>query len=399
MRNDLGGGTAGTADAHEAVAAVSETTAGGAGYQAYYDGFWSTASRLAAQADADLAAGHLASARAAYLRAASYYDLCLYFVLGTRARAHEAGVYAVMQRCWNRATRLLDPPGERVHIPYGSTWLPGYLLRPAGPPARRPTVILNNGSDGQNVDLFAFGGAAALDRGWNALIFEGPGQGSLLFERKIFFRPDWERVITPVVDWLTARPDVDPRRIALTGWGMCGASVIRAAAFERRLAAVVADPGVTDAWLAFPPVLRGLFVGGAPRAEVNGAWNNVIVPALTASQRCTLAKRSELFGLPYLAAARAGQVFTDLHALGTAIMAVSCERVAALVTAPVLVTAYQEEMFYPGQAQQLYGLLPPWLLRALHTFTTAEGALVRDAPAAPRTRNQVVFDWLDATLG
>ena len=107
-----------------------------------------------------------------------------------------------------------------------------------------------------------FGGAAALERGYNALIFEGPGQGSMLFEREIFFRPDWEHVVTPIVDWLTAQPDVDANRIAITGWSLCGESVIRAAAFEHRLAAVVADPGVLDVWLSYPAFLRKLFTGG-----------------------------------------------------------------------------------------------------------------------------------------
>ena len=92
--------------------------------------------------------------------------------------------------------------------------------------------------------MYAFGGAAALERGYHALIFEGPGQGSMLFERQIPFRPDWENVITPVVDYLRSRPDVDPARIALTGWSLGGELAIRAAAFEHRLAAVVADPGI-----------------------------------------------------------------------------------------------------------------------------------------------------------
>jgi hypothetical protein len=77
---------------------------------------------------------------------------------------------------------------------------------------RRPTVILNNGQDSQSVALYAYGGAAALERGYNALIFEGPGQGSMLFERQIPFRPDWEEVITPVVDCLLSHRDVDPSR-------------------------------------------------------------------------------------------------------------------------------------------------------------------------------------------
>jgi hypothetical protein len=63
-----------------------------------------------------------------------------------------------------------------------------------------------NGSDAQNIDIYAFGGAAAIERDWTALIFEGPGQGSMLFERKIPFRPDWEKVITPIVDFLLNAP-------------------------------------------------------------------------------------------------------------------------------------------------------------------------------------------------
>ena len=79
-------------------------------------------------ADAQLAAGHAVSARSAYLRAATYYDLCLFFVLGTRQHAYEASVYARMQRNWNAAARLFDPPFERVRIPYDGSWLPGYFL-------------------------------------------------------------------------------------------------------------------------------------------------------------------------------------------------------------------------------------------------------------------------------
>ena len=88
-------------------------------------------------------------------------------------------------------------------------------------------MILNNGNDAQNVDRYAWGGAAAIERGWNALIFEGPGQGSVWFERGIPFRPDWEHVITPVVDYLRARPEVDPERIAAIGWSQGGELIAR----------------------------------------------------------------------------------------------------------------------------------------------------------------------------
>jgi dienelactone hydrolase len=374
-------------------------SAGCRGYQTYYDAFSATARRLGQLAGRELAAGHRISARSAYLRAATYWDVSLFFVLGTRFHAHEAAVFAAMQRNWAAACALFDPPWEFVRIPYEQTWLPGYFLRPGTAAVRRPTVILNNGSDGQNIDLVAFGGAAALERGFNALILEGPGQGSVLFEREIPFRPHWEHVLTPVVNYLAGRPDVDARRIGVTGWSMCGESVIRAAAFEHRLAAVVADPGLRDAWLAFPAIVRTLFAGGASKAEVNHIWNTEYVPALTPRERYTFAKRAELFGRPYLLAARAGRMFTDLYDLGETIRHVSCGPVARTVTSPTLVLSYEQEQFYPGQAPESYDLLQPGLRTAFHRFTTAQGAEFRCAPMAPQTRNQVVFDWLDSIIG
>ena len=152
-------------------------------------------------------------------------------------------------------------------------------------------MILNNGSDAQNVDLYTFGGAAALERGYNALIFEGPGQGSMLFERKIPYRPDWQHVVSPIVDWLRARSDVDSSRIAITGWSMCGASVIEAAGYEHRLAAVVADPGVLDAWAVWPEDIRKLADSGAGRAEINRVWTRDFIPHIHGTSAFTVKKR------------------------------------------------------------------------------------------------------------
>ena len=304
-------------------------------------------------------------------------------------------MYAAMQRCWNAATQLFGPPFERVRIPYGRTWMPGYLLRPDTRPVRRPTLILNNGSDAQNIDLYAFGGAAALERGYNALIFEGPGQGSMLFERQIPFRADWEHVITPIVDYLQGRPDVDPRRIAITGWSLCGESVIRAAAFEHRLAAVAADPGVLDAWLAWPAQIRGLFKPGATKQQVNAEWR-ASIPHLHPVIRFTLMKRAELYARQFLLAARAGRVFTNLWLLGMIQMQLNVRKAVSQVSSPTLITGYEQDQFVPGQGQKVYALLRS--RKAYHYFTSAHGAEYHDGPMAPQTRNQLVFDWLDTVL-
>jgi len=392
----LGGVAYGAGEIGEIFETANAINAQGLSYQTYFDNFVATAQRVGRIADEALRAGHRASARSAYLRSAQYFDQALFFVLGTRTPRLEPRIYASMQRQWDRATQLFDPPFERIAIPYQGSTLPGYFLKPSRSATKRPTVIINNGSDAENVDVWAFGGAAAIERGYNALIFEGPGQGSTLFERGIPFRPDWEHVITPIVDYLHTRRDVDTRRIAMTGWSFTGELVIRAAAFEKRIAAVCADPGSVDTWLAYPETLRGLFAHGATRAQVNQIWNHDIVPALTPSDRFLFKKRTEIFGRRFLRTARAGKVLSDFWAFGQQAMRYSNLDVIDRVSAPVLVTSYQLEQFYPGQAHRLYHALRS--RKKLVTFTIAEGAEYHDAPMAPQRRNQVIFDWLDDTL-
>lgn len=391
----------GCAEFGELVTVVNQVNAAGASYQSYYESFWALAQRTSALADAEVAAGRTASARSAYLRASTYYDMCLYFILGTTAAAQEASAYAACQRCFQAASQLSDLPFEPVRIPYGNTWLPGYLLRPDDRLVRRPTIILNNGQDAQHIALYPMA-VDALKRGYNALLFYGPGQGEMLFERQVPFRPDWENVISPVVDFLRSRPDVDPERIILNGSSLGGELVIRAAAFEHRLAAVVADPGFLSPWLTweanFPPIASTL-ASGASAQEVNAIWQNDIIPALGPVGSYEVAKTSEGYGEQFLRAARARQVFTDMYDFAMTVMKFTVADVAGQVTAPALVTTYEQDTLVIPPAEQGSEVFK--LLRGAkrsHYFTAADGAQFHCAPMAPQTRNQVIYDWLDGIL-
>ena len=102
--------------------------------------------------------------------------------------------------------------------------------------------------------MYFLGAAAALERGYNCLTFEGPGQGTVVRKQKLPFRPDWEKVVSSVIDFVVSseRREVDPQRIALVGYSMGGYLAPRAAAFEDRIAACIADDGVIsiyDAWI------------------------------------------------------------------------------------------------------------------------------------------------------
>ena len=48
--------------------------------------------------------------------------------------------------------------------------------------------------------MWAFGVAGALRRGYNAFTYDGPVQNTMLWIHNVPFRPDWEAVVTPIVD-------------------------------------------------------------------------------------------------------------------------------------------------------------------------------------------------------
>lgn len=232
--------------------------------------FWTWAAlgrRVREQGEKSAARGRSASARDAFLRAAGYFGLALVGVEScedpeTRLRE----VFGEHRDCFDRFAQAWDPPAERVAIPYEGRTLPGYLVSPTDRPGPLSTVIVNNGGDGTVSSAWTLLGAPAVARGHRALLFDGPGQQSMLFDHGVTFRPDWEKVVTPVVDFLSARSDVDAGRIALAGISQAGYWVPRALAFEHRIAAAVADPGVVAVaeswWRRLGPELRGLWDSG-----------------------------------------------------------------------------------------------------------------------------------------
>ena len=122
--------------------------------------------------------------------------------------------------------------------------MPAYFVPAAGyAAATRPTIIFTNGYDGTITDMLFASVLAARARGYHSLMFDGPGQGGMLFEHGIPLRPDWETVVSAVVDFALSLPQVNPKKIALSGWSLGGYLAPRAASGEPRLAACVADPG------------------------------------------------------------------------------------------------------------------------------------------------------------
>jgi pimeloyl-ACP methyl ester carboxylesterase len=218
------------------------------------------AGRVRIEAESSRLHGHRVSARDGFLRASNYYRNAYVFLFGQPVNPELRRAYDLHRQSFRHAVELMDSAVEEVSIPYENTTLRGYFFRALGD-APRPTLILNGGYDGTAEECYFWNAVAGLRRGYHCLIFDGPGQGAALIEQGLTFRPDWENVIRPMVDWLHARPEVDRRRIAIIGLSFGGYLALRAASGEPRLAACVADPGQFSLLEIFqariPPFLSG----------------------------------------------------------------------------------------------------------------------------------------------
>lgn len=351
------------------------------GFQAYHDAGEEARTLAAKAADAH----HRVSARAAYLWAAGYFSAAMRFADGTKDPDRMAACWRQYNECWIAAAGLFDPPAERLEIPYEGAALTAWFLRADASRRRRPLVILNTGADGLENSMYIHGGAGALARGYNCLILNGPGQGDSLWTRKLYFRPDWEKVITPVVDAMLRHREVDAKRIALIGVSQGGYWVPRALAFEHRIAAGVADPGVwdvSDPWLHnLPKFVRDVLDAG------NKAQFDQMIRMGTSSNpraRAMLRFRMRPFGT------------SSFYDAFQAVRKYNLADVASRITCPMLITDPQGEQFFAGQARKLYDALQS--KKQLVEFTKEQGAGEHCEVAAPGYRDYCIYNWLDETL-
>jgi alpha-beta hydrolase superfamily lysophospholipase len=220
----------------------------GDGDDASFHGAWNEAAeRLTNEATASLANGHRASARDLYLRASVFHAASCHPLYGEPVDPRLLSAFRRQVEAFDKGLALSDPPVEPLAIPFADTPLPAYLLPASGRAHEvRPLLILTNGYDATITDLYFASAAAASRRGYHCLMFDGPGQGALLFEHGVRLRPDWETVIAAVVDFALAQPIVDPARIALSGWSLGGYLAPRGASGNPHIAALIADPGVAS---------------------------------------------------------------------------------------------------------------------------------------------------------
>jgi hypothetical protein len=385
VRTLLGKATRGGADIGEVLSTIAAVEP--KDHEGWFAAWVALGDRVAAIAEAAAARGHRVSAARAYLRAANYYAVAVNAISALDEGTDRLlPTFHAHRAAWEGFLAATRWPVERIDIPYEGSSMPGWFFRPDASDAVRPTLVLNLGSDEAITGLWGQGVEGGLERGYNVLIFEGPGQQSMLFERGIPFRPDWENVLTPVVDHLLTRDDVDPGKIAVYGVSQAGYWVPRALAFEHRFAAAIADGGVVDvarSWYQRIPkrVLSAYQNGHKQRFDEEMALA-FHLPG-TGAGKLVWNFRSRPYGVSGYSQALDVVAQYDLT------------DVAGQIATPLYVIDADGDQFFAGQPAELAALVPG---ATYARFTQAEGASYHCQPLARELTEQRMFDWLDEQI-
>jgi hypothetical protein len=377
---DYGGSTVG-----ECLAVVAGITDGSP--TSWTRAFERLAQRVEEDGRTCLAAGMRVSGRDHLLRASTYYRTAEYYAGGSSGGGDAAG--ARSQACFSDAAAVLDPPVERIDVPFDGGALPGYLVRPTAAVAAvgpRPTVIAVGGFDSSAEELYFQLGAPGAERGWNVVVFDGPGQlGCMRTNPGMAFRPDYEVPLAAVLDTVVAMPDVDGARVALVGQSFGSYFAARSAAIDLRVGALVANPPVVDmgrymeAWVG-SDIYR--MIRDIRPEDVVGVPEDLMPRQMQWGIEAICTR----FGVP------------SFHGWRDAMASYRLGDLTSSISCPVLALVGEREGVEPrAQFDALVaGVTGPVTSRV---FRPADGASTHCQSDNLRLSAQVTFDWLDAELG
>lgn len=322
------------------------------------------ARRIEVMGDEALANRRPLSAAGHYLRAATYYFVGERFVPPGPKKTE---LYESCLRCFRPGIQWRYPNIERVEVPYEGVTLPAWFMR-APVAERAPAVCFFDGLDSTKELSVLFGGVELALRGIHTLAIDGPGQGEALRLRNIPSRPDYEVPAAAAYDYVAARADVDPKRVAIMAFSMGGYYAPRAAAFEKRFAACVAWGGHFDyhaTWIARRKILES---GG----------NRVSAPH---------------FQLPWVMGT------PDMDSAMKKTEAYKLAGVAEKITCPFLVTHGADDSISPvANAKLLYDAVSS-KRKTLKIFSAEEGGSEHCQGDNRFLGATFVADWLAAELG
>jgi pimeloyl-ACP methyl ester carboxylesterase len=171
--------------------------------------------------------------------------------------------------------RFLDnvEPANGVHpsdhhlIPYRDGQLSAYRFTPERP---RGTIVVFGGYDSYIAEWLP-AAIALRDAGLDTVVFDGPGQGTVL-DAGMAMTPDWHLPVAAVLDYFNLSG------ITLLGFSLGGCLVLRAAAHEPRVSRVIAFGVLADF-----SELTARMVGSAGLAAIAADHGQIPAPVLNAA--------------------------------------------------------------------------------------------------------------------
>lgn len=159
-----------------------------------------------------------------------------------RSDPDKEGLYHRFKELFYRGAGSL----ETHDIPYGDAVLPALRLPAAARPPKG-AIVIHGGFDSFMEEFFSMMGWFAR-RGYDAVVFDGPGQGGARKEQGLLMDYRWERPAKAVLDHFGLE------NVTWLGFSMGGYYCIRAAAFESRIGRVIASSVPFD-YSQFPGIV------------------------------------------------------------------------------------------------------------------------------------------------
>jgi alpha-beta hydrolase superfamily lysophospholipase len=273
---------------------------------------------------------------------------------------------------------------ERISVPYETSSLHGLRLVPQAP--LRGTIVVHAGYDAYVEEFYGLAQAMA-SRGYQVIMFDGPGQGSTLMREGLPMTHEWEKPVSAVLDHCGLTD------VTLIGISLGGCLALRAAAFEPRIRRVVAFDVMLDFFQCITS-RRGKLVEAAIATLVRlrlSAPLNLLARMIM--RRDLMSKWGIEQGMHVLGAASPADFFETLMAYNT-------RRISGLIAQDALVMAGAEDHFVPlSQLFDQLALLTHARSVTAQVFTRADQAQSHCQIGNLGLAVSSILAWVDAHPG
>jgi len=273
-------------------------------------------------------------------------------------------------------------PDDHHMVPYQQARLSVYRFTPERP---RGAIVVFGGYDSY-IEEWLPAALAFRDAGLDTVVFDGPGQGTVL-DAGTPMTPDWHLPVAAILDYFGLAG------VTLVGFSLGGCLVIRATALEPRVARAIAWDICPD---SFQAANRAFAAAGLDAITANSGQ----IPAPVVNAAVTAAAKTDLLtewalaqGERVMGASTPADLFQTYRQYRT-------DDVSPLITQDVLLMAGTKDHYipFPMLADQLLTLTAARSVTA-RAFTEAEHAAAHCQCGNTGRAIKVILDWLDASGG